>query len=305
VSSREEKKTKALEAESRSGFVALVGRPNVGKSTLLNQLLGEKVAIVTPKPQTTRNQIKGIRTLPNAQIVFLDTPGIHRARSLLNRRMVEVALRTLREVDVAVWVVDAKVGIVHEDEDVARALAGARSLVALNKIDAVAKPRLLPLMERCTALSPGAEILPVSALRGDNIARLLDAIVGMLPRGPFYYPGGEITDQTERFLASEIVREQIFLKTRQEIPYAVAVTIDEFVEREEKGLVVIRATIHAERESHKPILIGKKGLLLKEIGTAARSELERLFGCKIFLGLFVKIQPGWTQNPRALDEMGL
>lgn len=291
----------------RSGFVAIVGRPNVGKSTLLNQFLGEKIAIVSPKPQTTRNRITGIRTTPGCQIVFLDTPGIHRAHSLMNRRMVEVALKTLREVEVALWLLDAREGTRREDEDIARTLKESRAttLILLNKMDLISRGKLLPLMERCSVLLPEREIIPISALKGENVSLVLEQIEKFLPAGPRYYPEGEVTDQTERFVASEIIREKIFLLTREEIPYGTAVSIDEFVEKEEKKLVVIKATIHVEREAHRPILIGKKGAMLKEIGIQARGELESLLGCKLFLELFVKVQRGWTQDPHALTELGL
>ena len=291
----------------RSGFVAIVGRPNVGKSTLLNQFLGEKIAIVSPKPQTTRNRITGIRTAPGSQIVFLDTPGIHRAHSLMNRRMVEVALKTLREVEVALWLLDAREGTRREDEDIARTLKESRAttLILLNKMDLISKGKLLPLMERCSVLLPEREIIPISALKGENVSLVLEQIEKFLPEGPRYYPEGEVTDQTERFVASEIIREKIFLLTREEIPYGTAVSIDEFAEKEEKNLVVIKATIHVEREAHRPILIGKKGAMLKEIGIQARGELESLLGCKLFLELFVKVQRGWTQDPHALTELGL
>src|SRR3989338_7639118 len=289
----------------RSGFVAIVGRPNVGKSTLLNQFLGEKIAIVTPKPQTTRNRITGIRTTPNSQVVFLDTPGIHRTRSLMNRRMVEIALKTLKEVEGILWLLDAREGIRAEDEDIARILeeSKVKALILLNKMDLISKGKLLPLMERCAALLPGREIIPISALKGENVALVLELAEKFLPEGPRYYPEGELTDQTERFVASEIIREKIFLLTREEIPYGTAVTIDEFVERdvrepqsnEERNLIVVKATIHVDRESHKPILIGKKGAMLKEIGIRAMEELESLLGCKLFLELFVKVQKGWTQ----------
>lgn len=299
----------------RSGFVAIVGRPNVGKSTLLNQFLGEKVAIVTPKPQTTRNRITGIKTTAGAQIIFLDTPGIHRARSLMNRRMVEVAFKTLQEVDGVLWIIDAREGLRAEDEDIARTLQESKAaiLVLLNKLDLISKGRLLPLMERCSVLLPDREIIPISALQGENISLVLERVEGFLPEGPRYYPEGETTDQTERFVASEIIREKIFLLTREEIPYGTAVAIDEFTEKdvrepqsnEEKNLIVIQATIHVERESHKPIVIGKKGAMLKEIGKQAREELESLLGCRLFLELYVKVNQGWTQDPNALAEMGL
>ncbi|HWP57230.1 MAG TPA: GTPase Era [Candidatus Acidoferrales bacterium] len=294
-------------AAHRSGFVAIVGRPNVGKSTLLNQLLGEKVAIVTPKPQTTRNRIRGIKTTPRAQIVFVDTPGIHRASSLMNRRMVEAAVHTLSEVDVVLWLVDATRPLTPEDHDIAQTLnrSPAPVIVLLNKMDLVDKPALLPLMEKCSALLPGKEILPISAATGENVDTLLELLIQRLPEGPRYYPEDELTDQTERFVAAEIIREKVFLLTEEEIPYHVAVTVDEFQEKPEKNLIVIKATIYTERESHKAILIGKRGAKLKEIGTRAREELEPLLGCRVFLELFVKVQPGWTQNPRTLAEFGL
>jgi GTP-binding protein Era len=302
-----EEKKKKHEGTYRSGFVAIVGRPNSGKSTLLNQVLGEKIAIVSPKPQTTRNQIRGIRTTAGAQIVFLDTPGIHRARSLMNKRMVETALKTLEEVDAVLWILDATRRIDFEDQDIARTLGKARgaTIILLNKMDAISKSKLLPLMEGCSRLLPGREIIPLSALKGENVPLLLETIIRLLPEGPRYYPEEDLTDQTERFIASEIVREKIFLLTREEIPYSVAVSIDEFSEKEEKNLIVIKATIHIERDSQKPILIGKKGAMLKEIGKQAREELERLLGCKVFLELFVKVDRGWTQNPHALTEFGL
>ncbi|MBI2364433.1 MAG: GTPase Era [Deltaproteobacteria bacterium] len=291
----------------RSGTIAIVGRPNVGKSTLLNQILGEKVAIVSPKPQTTRNRVTGIRTTEASQMIFLDTPGIHQARSLLNRRMVDVALATLHEVDGVLWLLAAPERIGPEDERIAEMLAAVTNpvFVLLNKIDLVSKGRLLPLIQRCSEMLPGKEIVPISALKGDNLPLLLELIEKGLPEGPKLFPEGEYTDQSERFLASEIIREKVFLLTREEIPYGVAVTIDEFTEKEEKNLIVIKATVHTERDSHKGILIGKRGAMLKEIGTKAREELEALLGCKIFLELFIRVDEGWTRDPNALREMGL
>jgi GTP-binding protein Era len=291
----------------RSGTIAIVGRPNVGKSTLLNQLLGEKVAIVTPKPQTTRNRITGIRTTASSQIVFLDTPGIHQAHSLMNRRMVDVALQTLREVDGVLWLLDTRDRIGPEEEQMAERLRQLKAPVwiVLNKIDLVSKGKLLPLMQRCAELLPDKEIVPLSALTGEGVPLVLEMVERWLPEGPRIFPEGEFTDQTERFVASELIREKVFLLTREEIPYGVAVTIDEFTEKEEKNLIVITATIHTARDSHKPILIGKKGSMLKEIGKQAREELEVLLGCKIFLELFIRVDKDWTQNPYALTEMGL
>jgi GTP-binding protein Era len=303
---RDQDKEKSA-APFRAGYIAIVGRPNVGKSTLLNRILGEKVAIVSPKPQTTRNRITGIRTTPGAQIVFLDTPGIHQGHSLMNRRMVDTALQTLDEVDGVIWLLDAQDKIKQEEERIAETLRGVETptLIVLNKIDVVSKGKLLPLMERCAQLLPGKEIVPVSALRGEGIALILDLVEKWLPEGTPFFTEGEYTDQSERFLASEIVREKVFLLTREEIPYGVAVTIDEFTEKQEKNLIVIAATIHTERDSHKGILIGKRGAMLKEIGKQAREELETLLGCRIFLELFVRVDPGWTQNPHLLTEMGV
>ncbi|HEY7715856.1 MAG TPA: GTPase Era [Candidatus Binatia bacterium] len=291
----------------RSGTIALIGRPNVGKSTLLNQILGEKVAIVSPKPQTTRNRITGIRTTPSSQIVFLDTPGIHQGHSLMNRRLLDTAMRTLDEVDGVLWLLDAHEKIKQDEERIAETIRGVETpvLLLLNKIDLVSKGKLLPLMERCAQLVPGKDIVPISALSGDGVQLVLDMVEKWLPEGPPFFTEGEYTDQSERFLASEIIREKVFLLTREEIPYGVAVTIDEFTEKQEKNLLVISATIHTERDSHKGILIGKRGAMLKEIGKQAREELERLLGCRVFLELFVRVDPGWTQDPHLLTEMGV
>ena len=291
----------------RSGYVAIIGRPNVGKSTLLNQILGEKVAIVSPKPQTTRNRITGIRTTSASQTIFLDTPGIHQGHSPMNRRMVDTALHTLAEVDGVLWLLDAHDRIKQEEERIAETLRGVETpvLILINKIDLVSKGKLLPLMERCAQLLPGKEIVPVSALKGEGLDILLNIVERWLPQGEPFFTEGEYTDQSERFLASEVVREKVFLLTREEIPYGVAVTIDDFTEKEEKNLIVILATIHTERDSHKGILIGKRGAMLKEIGKQAREELEALLGCRIFLELFVRVDPNWTQNPHLLIEMGL
>ena len=301
------KNKETTEPSFRSGYIAIIGRPNVGKSTLLNQILGEKVAIVSPKPQTTRNRVSGIRTTAASQIIFIDTPGIHQGHSLMNRRLMDTALHTLDDVDGVLWLLDAHGKIKQEEERIAETLRGVETpvLILLNKMDLVSKGKLLPLMERCAQLLPDKEIVPVSALKGEGLDIVLNIVEGWLPSGPQYFTEGEHTDQSERFLASEIVREKVFLLTREEIPYGVAVTIDEFTEKEEKNLIVIAATIHTERDSHKGILIGKHGSMLKEIGKQAREELESLLGCRIFLELFVRVDPGWTQNPQALTEMGL
>jgi GTP-binding protein Era len=296
------------ESQHRCGFVAIVGRPNVGKSTLLNALVGAKVAIVTPKPQTTRTRLLGIKTLPRAQLIFVDTPGIHHhPGSLLNQRMVERALRTLQETDCAAFVIDAQQGITAEDERIATSLATLRLPVigVVNKIDLMTKGGLLPLLERAARLLPEREIVPVSAVTGENLEELQNTLMAALPVGPALYSSDELTDQSERVLAQEIVREQLFLHTHQEVPYATAVVVEEFTEKAEKSLLLIRAVIYVERPSQRAIVIGERGARLKQIGQAARLQLEAFFGCKVFLELFVKVAKDWTNNPDILRELGL
>ena len=300
----------ATPTDHRSGFVAIIGRPNVGKSTLLNQLLGQKVAIVTPKPQTTRSRILGIKTLPQAQIIFIDTPGLHQPRNLINRRMVQVAERAVEEADILLWVVDAIDGITPADREVAAHVHAAsqagrgRPLAAvLNKIDRRARNDLLPLLAALQALVPGCDIIPVSARTGANLEELVSYLSRTLPLGPCYYDTDALTDQTERMLAQEAVREQVLLQTRDEIPYAIAVTVDKF---EDKGdLAVITATIHVERASQKGIVIGQRGARIKAIGIGARRELERLLGRRVYLELFVRVQEEWTKRESLLKEFGL
>jgi len=294
-----------IPAGHRSGFVALLGRPNVGKSTLLNRLLGQKVAIVTPKPQTTRQRILGIKTLPEAQIIFIDTPGLHVPRNLINRRMVQVAERASEEADLLLWVVDAVDGITGGDRKIAERLQAERRplCVVVNKIDQRASTELLPLLASLDQLLPGRDVVPVSAERGTNLDALLTLIVRFLPEGPCLYDADALTDQTERMLAQEAVREQVLLQTRQEIPYAVAVTVDKFEEKND--LAVISATVHVEKDSQKGILIGQRGARIKEIGRAARLELERVLGRRVFLELFVRVQEEWTTREALLKEFGL
>jgi GTP-binding protein Era len=289
----------------RSGFVAIVGRPNVGKSTLLNQLLGQKIAIVTPKPQTTRGRILGIKTLAHAQIIFVDTPGLHRPRSLINRRMVEVAERAVAEADLLLWVVDATDGITPGDRDLAaQLLAASRPLaVVLNKIDRLSRPQLLPLLAQLDQLLPGCDVIPVSASQKTNFDELLAHIERVLPEGPRYYDPETFTDQTERLLVQEVVREQVLLQTRDEVPYAVAITVDAFEEKQ--NVAVISATIHVERNSQKGILIGQRGARIKDIGRAARRELEEMLGRRVYLELFVRVQEEWTKHEALLREFGL
>lgn len=292
----------------RCGFVALIGRPNVGKSTLLNTLVGAKVAIVAPKPQTTRTRVVGIKTLTHAQLIFVDTPGLHRpARSLLNRRMVETAVGVWRDVDILVLVVDARRGITPADEEIISRLGSAHPplLAVLNKIDLVARSTLLPLLERLAALLPARDIIPVSARSGENTQELLKTLTATLPTGPPLYPQDDLTDQSERILAQETVREQLFLLTEQEVPYAAAVMVEEFTEKPEKSLLVIRAVIYVERPSQRAIILGNRGSRLKQIGQAARLRLEEFFERRVFLELFVKVAKGWTNNPAMLEALGL
>lgn len=291
----------------RSGFVSIVGRPNVGKSTLLNRILGRKIAAVTPKPQTTRRRLLGIKTRDTGQILFLDTPGIHASRDLLTERMVERAVESLREADVALWVVDAGAGLTAGDRDVASRLpAGSKPVVvALNKIDTVSKTDLLPLLAAIAALLPDRAVVPVSAHTGENVEELLRTLEALLPEGPRYYPADELTDEPERAIAAEIVREKVMLATRDEVPYAVAVSVDAFEEKPEKRLVVITATIHVARDSQKPIVIGERGARIKSIGQAARRDLESLLGTRVFLELFVRVQEDWTSRPARLRDFGL
>ncbi len=289
----------------RSGFVAIIGRPNVGKSTLLNQVLGQKVAIVTPKPQTTRGRILGIKTLPNAQIIFIDTPGLHRPRSLINRRMVEIAERAVADADLLLWVVDATAGITTADHELAaRLVASSRPMcVVLNKIDRLRRAQLLPLLAALDQLVPGCDVIPVSALEKSNFDELLSHIENVLPEGPRYYEPDTCTDQTERMLVQEVVREKVLLQTRDEVPYAVAVTVDKFEDKNQ--LAVVSATIHVERASQKGILIGQHGTRIKDIGRAARLELERLLGRRVYLELFVRVQEEWSKREALLKEFGL
>ncbi len=299
--------TKRTSSEHRSGFVALIGRPNVGKSTLLNRLLGQKIAIVTPKPQTTRGRILGILTRPEAQLAFIDTPGLHRPRSLINKRMVLAAESAIAEADVVLWLLDVTQRLGAAEEEIAAQLkARAKKIcVAVNKIDRVAATAMLPFLARLAEILPGVEMVPVSALKGRNLDVLLQQLLAMLPVGPPLYDRETFTDQTERSLVGEVIREKVLLQTRQEIPYAVAVTIDKFEDKEDKGVTVIHATIHVERQTQKGIIIGAGGQRIKEIGQAARREVESLLGRRIYLELFVRVQEEWTKDERRLRDFGL
>jgi len=292
--------------EHRAGLVVLGGRSNVGKSTLLNRVVGQKVAIVTPRPQTTRRRIVGIRTDPDAQLVLIDTPGIHESSKELNRRMVEVARRALSEGQVVLGVVAAGESIDPADRAVLQQLAAlkARLIIVINKLDLVPRPHLLPLIEALHGDFPDAEIVPVSALRGDNVEELVGTVKRMLPIGPALMPEDQYTDQTERMIAEELVREKIFLAMRQEIPFSTAVRVEKFVEQPERRLKSIAVLVIVERDSHKAMLIGTRGRTLKQIGTAARLELEKIFETRVFLTMMVKVEPGWTRDSRRVTEYG-
>jgi len=286
----------------RAGFAAVVGRPNAGKSTLLNRLVGQKVAIVASKPQTTRNRIQGIVTRENAQVVLIDTPGLHEGRTVLNRQMMREVAAALEGIDVLLLVVDATLPAPHKDDalvEKASRFAG-RTILALNKVDKLPKPKLLPLLEAFQSQAFAA-MVPISALEGDGCDRLLDEIVARLPENPPYFPADQVTDQPERFLAAEIVREKAIALTYHEVPHALMVAVDKWEEK--PGLLRIQMTLSVERASQKKILIGHKGEMLKKIGSQARRELEEILGSKIFLGLFVKVAEDWRANPRAVREL--
>lgn len=288
----------------RSGFVAIVGRPNVGKSTLLNTLLGEKISIISDKPQTTRNRVRGILSLSNAQMVFIDTPGIHKPLHRMNELMVDSALRTYNEVDVILLLVEATDKPGTGDKFIIDTLARVETPVFLliNKVDLIAKERLLPLMQEYNTLHPFAEIIPISALKND-LGGLVDAILKRLPTGPKYFPDDQLSDQPERFIAAEIIREKVFDLTKDEIPYSTAVVIEEM--KEEPDLTRIHAVIYVDRDSQKGIVIGRGGAMLKRIGTLARQDTERLLGVKVFLQLWVKVKKGWREDERMLRNIGI
>lgn len=290
----------------RSGFVTVIGRPNVGKSTLLNALLGEKFLIVSDKPQTTRNRIRCILTTPASQLVFIDTPGIHRANTLLGEGMVQTALNTLHEVDAIVFVVDASERLGVDDRFIASKLAETDTPVflVLNKIDLVEAAQLARLETEWQQLLPQAKaVAHISALTGYNLDFLHEQLMAVMPEGPQYYPDDMVIDQPERFVVSELVREKILKLTHQEVPHAVAIVVEEMKEREE-GIVYVRAVIYVERESQKGIIIGKRGSMLKAIGEAARRDIEHLLGSRTFLDLWVKTHKDWRNQQSGLRQLG-
>ena len=296
----------------RCGFVTLIGRPNVGKSTLLNKMLGQKLAITSSRPQTTRNRIPGVLTKPGVQLVFIDTPGIHRANRALNSFMVDVATEAMWETDAIALLVEAGIG--PEDEVGMSPIVGqlletlsSRStpvFLILNKIDRIEGPLLMPIIEAWRDRHPFAAIVPVSALKGDGVPRLVDALGAVMPLGPALYPEDALTDLPERFIAAELVREQLFRYLKQELPYSIAVTIESWRDKTRVGLVEINAVIHVERDSQKGIVIGKGGQTLKRVGTLARKSLESMLGSKVMLKLFVRVEPAWTRSANQMRKLG-
>jgi GTP-binding protein Era len=289
------------------GFVALGGRPNVGKSTLLNRLMGTKLAIVSDKPQTTRTRIVGVKNLPGGQIVYTDTPGIHRPLHRMNVRMVDAALESLRQADILGLVADASAKPGRGDRYMVNLLRDVRQpvILILNKVDLVPKPSLLPLIESYRNAYGFAEIVPLSALTGDNVDRLERLFLDYLPEGDPMYPTAYVTDQPERAFVAEIVREKVLANTYGELPYASTVIVDGFEEPDEKGLLRVFCSILVDRESQKPIVVGRGGEMIKRIGTAARMDLEEFFGARVFLDLRVKVRAEWREDDRMLDEMGV
>ncbi|WP_110111379.1 GTPase Era [Bacillus sp. CGMCC 1.16541] len=291
--------------EFKSGFVSIIGRPNVGKSTFLNRVIGQKIAIMSDKPQTTRNKIQGVYTEDEAQIVFIDTPGIHKPKHKLGDFMMKVAQNTLKEVDLVLFMVNAVEGFGRGDEFIIERLKETKTPVFLviNKIDEIHPDELFKLIETYKDLHSFAEIIPISALQGNNVDRLLDQIKKVLPEGPQYYPADQVTDHPERFIVAELIREKVLHLTREEIPHSIAVVIDSMQTRE-NGAVYVGATIVVERDSQKGIVIGKQGKLLKEVGQRARGDIEALLGSRVFLELWVKVQKDWRNRLTHLRDYG-
>ena len=288
----------------KSGFIAIVGRPNVGKSTLLNAIIGEKISIVSQKPQTTRNIVRGVANYSDSQIIFIDTPGIHKGGGLLSKFMLREAMSSLDNADAVLYLIEAGNPMNADDVLIIENFKRLKNpvILAINKVDAVNKQDILPLIQTCAGLFPFKEIIPISALKKDGVETLLELIKGILPQGPKYFPEDIMTDQPERFIAAEMIREKIFLFTKDEIPYSAAVVVESF--KEKKSLISISATIHVERDSQKGIIIGKGGAMLKRIGTAASQDIERLLGTKVFLELFVRVEKDWGKKPDVMKGFG-
>ncbi|MBO7743829.1 GTPase Era [Paenibacillus sp. MWE-103] len=297
--------SKGSKEKYRSGFVAIVGRPNVGKSTLINEVIGQKIAIMSDKPQTTRNKIHGVYTTDRSQIVFLDTPGIHKPTSKLGDFMVKSAIGTLGEVDAALFLIDVSEGLGGGDRFIIEALKKVNTPVFLvmNKIDKIEPDALLPLIVQYKELYDFAEVIPISALQGNNVNTLLKVLGDYLPEGPQYYPADQVTDHPEQFVCAELVREKILHLTREEVPHSIAVAIED-MRVQDNGVVYIGAVIFVERDSQKGIVIGKQGALLKQVGKEARRDIETLLGSRVFLELWVKVKKDWRNQDRVLKDLG-
>jgi GTP-binding protein Era len=293
-------------SDFKSGYVAIAGTPNAGKSTLLNRMLGEKISITSKKPQTTRNRILGVLHRPDAQMVFFDTPGVFHAKDKLNTRIVDTAFSAVADADLILVVIDVAQPDVNAERFLVKRLGDEKKpvLLALNKIDLVEKSSLLVSIDKWTAMYQFHDVVPISAKNGIQINELILAMKSVLPLGPPYFPEDTLTDVSERFLAAEMIREQVFRLTGEEIPYATAVTVDAFKEKNKGNLVKIEATIHLERDSQKGIVIGKNGSKLKQIGVRSREEIERMLGTKIYLKLFVRVQKNWRKDTRAIRRFG-
>ncbi|PAQ13299.1 GTPase Era [Bacillaceae bacterium SAOS 7] len=290
----------------KSGFISIIGRPNVGKSTFLNRVIGQKIAIMSDKPQTTRNKVQGVYTKEDAQMIFIDTPGIHKPKHKLGDFMMKVAVNTLKEVDLVLFMINAEEGYGRGDEFIIDKLQGIQTPVflVLNKIDQIHPDQLMELIEQYKDLYPFKEIVPISALEGNNVDRLLTQIEGILPEGPQYYPADQVTDHPERFIVSELIREKVLHLTREEVPHSIAVVIDKMERREDKEIINVMATIVVERDSQKGIVIGKRGSLLKEVGKRSRIDIENLLGSQVFLELWVKVQKDWRNKQSNLRDFG-
>ncbi len=290
----------------RSGFAAIAGAPNVGKSTLLNRMIGQKISITSEKPQTTRNRIVGVMHGENSQIVFLDTPGVHKSDKVFNRKIVQVALSAMDEVDLILVVIDASNPEDQSESMIIEKLkkrAKIPAVLAVNKIDRIEKPKLLRIIDKWSGLYPSfAAIVPISALDGTQVDQLVNAMTNLLPEGPPFFPEDALTDMPERFIVCEIIREKVFENTGREVPYGTAVTIEDY--SEDGDIIRIHAAIHVERNSQKGILIGKNGAMLKTIGTQARMDIENLLGAKVFLKLFVRVEKNWSRDTRAIRKLG-